>query len=161
VILAMDHIDERLTTFSFNTKYTMAIRSAVRIGQKTLNHYYSLTDSSDVYRIAMVLHPRHKLSYFKTARWPAEWIMIAEELVQDEFEQSYMMETRMQDSDAEIIDNDNKEKSTNIFDSLPSLAPPKVVDLSSELDRYLKTDVEHVADAVAWWDERQAMYPHL
>ncbi|KAF9226090.1 hypothetical protein BS17DRAFT_655664, partial [Gyrodon lividus] len=42
---------------------------AIAIVKKTLNRYYELTDSSDVYHIAMVLHPRHKLQYFQQANW--------------------------------------------------------------------------------------------
>ena len=38
----------------------------------------------------IVLHPRHKLSYFKTARWEDEWMATAEWLVRDEFASSYM-----------------------------------------------------------------------
>lgn len=36
-----------------------------------------------------VLHPRHKLTYFKNASWEAEWITNAEKLVRDEFKRSY------------------------------------------------------------------------
>ncbi|KAH7903748.1 hypothetical protein BJ138DRAFT_977553, partial [Hygrophoropsis aurantiaca] len=57
--------------------------------KKTLNRYYQLTDASEVYRIAMVLHPRHKLTYFKNAKWESSWIDTAEALVRNEFEQSY------------------------------------------------------------------------
>jgi hypothetical protein len=37
-----------------------------------------------------VLHPWHKLSYFKAARWEDDWIQTAESLVRDEFERSYL-----------------------------------------------------------------------
>jgi len=37
-----------------------------------------------------VLHPRHKLSYFKAAHWEDNWIQTAESLVRDEFERSYL-----------------------------------------------------------------------
>jgi hypothetical protein len=40
----------------------------------------------------LVLHPRHKLSYFKTAGWEQEWIETAQELVRDAFERSYKQE---------------------------------------------------------------------
>jgi hypothetical protein len=40
----------------------------------------------------LVLHPRHKLSYFKTAGWEQEWIETAKELVCDTFQQSYQPE---------------------------------------------------------------------
>jgi hypothetical protein len=53
VIPAMDHIDESLSTDAINPDRTPAIRAALSLAKKTLNRYYSLTDSSDVYRIAM------------------------------------------------------------------------------------------------------------
>jgi hypothetical protein len=49
----MDLIDERLTTYSRNKKYSASIRAAVRLAKRTLNRYYQLTDTSEVYRIAM------------------------------------------------------------------------------------------------------------
>ncbi|KAF8548523.1 hypothetical protein OG21DRAFT_1380637, partial [Imleria badia] len=77
VIPAMDHIDKKFTTYSRDRKYLPTIRSAVTLAKKTLDRYYSLTNHSEVYRIAMVLHPRHKLAYFKAANWPDEWINTA------------------------------------------------------------------------------------
>ena len=49
----MDHIDEYLVTASQNVKYTEAIRAALALGKRTLNHYYDKTDHSEVYQIAM------------------------------------------------------------------------------------------------------------
>ncbi|KIK33084.1 hypothetical protein CY34DRAFT_31394, partial [Suillus luteus UH-Slu-Lm8-n1] len=89
VIPAMDHVDKMLTSYSCNKKYLPSIRSAVRLAKKTLNRYYQLTDKSHTYRIAMVLHPQHKLSYFKAAHWLDEWIQTADQLVREEFECSY------------------------------------------------------------------------
>lgn len=53
VIPAIDHIDSHLTTVSLDGKYKNPIRVACRLAQKTLNKYYSLTDGSIAYRIAM------------------------------------------------------------------------------------------------------------
>jgi hypothetical protein len=36
-----------------------------------------------------VLHPRHKLSYFKNANWEPEWIEAARKIVRDEFDRSF------------------------------------------------------------------------
>jgi hypothetical protein len=36
-----------------------------------------------------VLHPHHKLDYFKTAGWEAEWIQTASDLVHHEFNFAY------------------------------------------------------------------------
>lgn len=52
----MDHIDEKLTSYSRNKKYSLSIRTAVQLAKKTLNRYYELTDSSEVYRITMGMY---------------------------------------------------------------------------------------------------------
>jgi hypothetical protein len=36
-----------------------------------------------------VLHPRHKLEYFKTQNWEADWIATAQGLVRDEYNRVY------------------------------------------------------------------------
>jgi hypothetical protein len=100
----MDHIDAHLATATRTTGYSASIRAALAIGKKTLNRYYNKTDYSEVYRIAMggfhldisyfidsfsVLHPRHKLQYFKNAGWEDSWIETARVIVRDEFDQTY------------------------------------------------------------------------
>lgn len=109
VIPAMDHLDSHLVNAASNPKYSIAMKAALSIGKKTLNRYYDKTDHSEVFRIAMgkptphnfiasflissfndtVLHPRHKLQYFKNANWLPEWIDIAKNIVREEFERSY------------------------------------------------------------------------
>ena len=51
--------------------------------------------------------------------------------------------------------------SMNIFDHLPALAAPKSTELRDELERYLSTDPEFVADVLLWWTERKSTYPRL
>lgn len=51
--------------------------------------YYSLLKIHELILLVSVLHPRHKLEYFKTAAWEDDWIETAEGLVCDEFERSY------------------------------------------------------------------------
>ncbi|KAJ3826914.1 hypothetical protein F5880DRAFT_1475460, partial [Lentinula raphanica] len=54
IIPAMDAIDEALASGILdNETLSQPIRHALAIGKKTLNKYYSLTDDSDLYRIAM------------------------------------------------------------------------------------------------------------
>jgi hypothetical protein len=53
VIPVMDYIDGVLTGLSVNRAYEAPIRVALALGKKTLNRYYTLTDASEVYRIAM------------------------------------------------------------------------------------------------------------
>jgi hypothetical protein len=37
----------------------------------------------------LVLHPRHKLHYFKTAGWEKTWIEAAKTIVREEFDRTY------------------------------------------------------------------------
>ena len=176
VIPAMDHTDKEFTTYVLDaSSYSPPIWAALEMAKKTLNHCYARMDESHLYHIAMgkspiiwhsfihfflVLHPRHKLSYFRKVKWLDCWIKQAENLVCEEFEHSYSSyhcDTEM----ADITSDDQSEKNSNVFDSLEALAPPKLLELGSELDCYLNTDVEHVMDALAWWHEHCAVYPCL
>ena len=49
----MDHINDRLTTKALNKNLSPAIRAALGLAKKTLNRYYSRTDDSQAYQIAM------------------------------------------------------------------------------------------------------------
>lgn len=113
----MDHIDQHLATATRNENLKPCIQAAVAMGKKLLNKYYSYTDHSELYRIAMskfhywpivfssfesfppptVLHPSHKLAYFAQAGWPDDWRATAEEIVHAEFERAY--------ADIEILDS--------------------------------------------------------
>ena len=53
VIPVMDHIDEYFTIQLLNEEISPAARLSITIAKQTLNQYYELTDSSDVYQIAM------------------------------------------------------------------------------------------------------------
>jgi hypothetical protein len=54
VIPAMDHIDTIFTNATLpSSKNHLAVRAAIETAKHTLNKYYSLTDFSEVYRIAM------------------------------------------------------------------------------------------------------------
>lgn len=49
----MDHIDQHLATAARDNTYKPCIQAAVAMGKKLLNKYYSYTDHSKLYRIAM------------------------------------------------------------------------------------------------------------
>jgi len=191
VIPAMDHIDKVLATSSDSPhQFSLAIRAALAIGKKAMNRYYNKTDYSDVYRIAMgkilfyslfllltmplVLHPRHKLEYFKKQQWEVPWIQDACELVRREFDRSYVPALVIQGHRDDVhVAKSLVSHSTllfdlvvklfqpnNIFDNLPDLAPMSS-DLGNELDRYMATDIEDVKDPLMWWYEHRKAFPLL
>jgi len=53
VILAMDHINETLTSQSIDPKYEPSIWATLGLAKKVLNRYYSATGHSEVHHIAM------------------------------------------------------------------------------------------------------------
>jgi hypothetical protein len=53
VIPAMDFINDKLTAHAHDRTLSPAVKASLALGKKTLNRYYLLTDSSEVYRIAM------------------------------------------------------------------------------------------------------------
>jgi hypothetical protein len=59
----MDHIDTYFTNMiAPSSGKNWAIRAALEVAKTTLNRYYSLTDTSETYRIAMgALHRTHYL----------------------------------------------------------------------------------------------------
>jgi hypothetical protein len=40
--------------------------------------------------MTLVLHPRHKLQYFKDIGWEDDWIKTARDIVRAEFERKYL-----------------------------------------------------------------------
>jgi len=40
-------------------------------------------------QLLLVLHPRHKLQYFKNAGWEEAWITTARSIVRDEYDRTY------------------------------------------------------------------------
>jgi hypothetical protein len=68
-----------------------------------------------------VLHPRHKLAYFKTALWEEEWIETAASLVREEFERSYLevVVQENDDGDVEMVDA----TAGTVVDDSPAVRP--------------------------------------
>ncbi|KAF8264389.1 hypothetical protein EI94DRAFT_1503973, partial [Lactarius quietus] len=90
VIPTMDHINKVLATSSDNPhQFTVTIHAALAIGKRAMNRYYNKTDHSNVYWIVMVLHPRHKLEYFKRQRWEIPWVQDTHNIVCRTFDRSY------------------------------------------------------------------------
>ena len=49
----MDYINDKLSAHTRDQRLSQAIKASLQIGKNTLNQYYSLMDSSEVYHIVM------------------------------------------------------------------------------------------------------------
>ena len=86
-------------------QYHPTILAAMKLAHNKLSCYYSMTDLSSVYQIAMgkylvifyvwvltiklVLYPGLKLKYFQQKEWEEEWIDNVEELVHEVYVSHY------------------------------------------------------------------------
>lgn len=52
----------------------------------------------------LVLHPRYKLDYFKSAQWPKVWQKTAREMVEEEYASRYAPSESSEDEDAGLDD---------------------------------------------------------
>ena len=108
VIPYIDVLTAHLDDFQDDLSLTSAIRAAAKHGRIMLSKYYSLTDETPIFRIAMstvfmlsascrfltglyqlVMHPMYKLSYFHKAEWPEAWIQEARQLITHEWTMRY------------------------------------------------------------------------
>jgi hypothetical protein len=129
-----------------------------------------------------VLHPRHKLEYFKKAAWPASWCSTAKDLVRNTYELSYANRTDLIDASSSedesgkdntvstqiyrrnmllTLAKPSDEEDKNIFDNLLSLAKPQTSHFRDELAVYLLAPIEEADDPILWWSEHRAIYPRL
>ncbi len=107
VIPYMDILTNLVDKFRKDEKLAPSVRAAAQRGRVILDKYYTLTDETMIYRLAMstssifclvtseltlcrlVLHPGHKLQYFRDENWPEEWITEAVELLCAEWREYY------------------------------------------------------------------------
>ncbi|KNF04894.1 hypothetical protein PSTG_01951 [Puccinia striiformis f. sp. tritici PST-78] len=89
IVIFINQITKHLSTAISGTKYPPALCNACRVGLELTNKYYSLTDTSPLYRIAIVLHPSFCDEYFKLANWEPEWISEAIHLTRDMWISTY------------------------------------------------------------------------
>ncbi|OJT13075.1 Zinc finger BED domain-containing protein 4 [Trametes pubescens] len=89
VIPYIDVLTSHVDTFRNDASLSPIVRAAAQRGREILDKYYKRTDETIVYRIAMILHPRYKLQYFRDADWEEDWITEALKLVRDEWTTNY------------------------------------------------------------------------
>ncbi|KAA1109566.1 hypothetical protein PGTUg99_021926 [Puccinia graminis f. sp. tritici] len=91
IVVFIDQITSHLSSAISDKRddYPPAIRNACRAGLHITNKYYTLTDCSPLYRVAMVLHPSFKDEYFKLAQWEPEWIEESIRLTREMWENHY------------------------------------------------------------------------
>jgi hypothetical protein len=149
----MDRLTDSLNSTN-NRKYHPSIIAAMKLARRKMDRYYSLTNNSSTYRIAMVLHPGMKCEYFWQQEWPDAWIETAETLVRDEHSTVYEKKKPSEAPDTQATRD-------NSFMAFGNLSIKQSTGKSNELDDYLRQPVENVPDALTWWINHAHVYPTL
>ena len=137
--------------------YHPTIIAAMKLASKKMDHYYSLTDSSPIYRITMVLHLGMKLEYFRTHEWEAEWIGEAERLVRTKYVEQYEQQADKAPTTPSTSSITHHNSGFASFGDLSVTTAPRV----SEIQEYLSHPVENVKDPLRWWVDNKTVYLRL
>ncbi|RPD70490.1 hypothetical protein L226DRAFT_426001, partial [Lentinus tigrinus ALCF2SS1-7] len=89
VIPYIDLLTTHVDRFASDTSLEPCVRAAAQRGRIILDKYYGLTDETCIYRIAMILHPRYKVQYFRGQDWPEDWIQEALDTIRGEWTSCY------------------------------------------------------------------------
>ena len=132
---------------------------------------------ADFILFQLVLHPHHKLAYFRSQNQEVQWIELAEGLVRNEYDHHYQAEVEVIEalgpSTKDVIchvslyfiqslyANYPQDDSQNIYDNLPALAPPLQTVDGDEVTTYLNRGPKDVGDAIKWWYLHKTIYPNL
>jgi len=155
VIPAMDRITKGLDPRT-KRPFHRSIVAALKLARNKMNRYYSLTDASVTYRIAMVLHPGMKLDYFRQAEWEADWVDEAESLVRNEYISHYENKDMPKQTDT----TDAATDAGTDFNDFGNLSVQSAA-RRHEVDDYLRAPVEAVIEPLRWWTNNRFVYPHL
>jgi hypothetical protein len=118
IVPTMDRIDTMLSS-SGRTPLAPGVKHALTFARQSMDKYYSKTNLSNVYRIAMgmfiaricsiltdkaivhtVLHPQLKLKYFQQHGWEKDWVKTAEGIIRDEFSKYLTRSQRVSTSES-------------------------------------------------------------
>ncbi|KNF05152.1 hypothetical protein PSTG_01779 [Puccinia striiformis f. sp. tritici PST-78] len=153
IIVFIDKITDHLSNAikGDGNEYPPVLRNACRFGLQLTNKYYTLTDCSPLYRIAMVLHPSFKDKYFKIAGWEADWITEALRLTREMFNTFYKPNVDILPSSQP--NKSNKPKTGNIAQL--ALAAQPGLSANDPLDTWLASglilDNGSPVNALKWW----------
>jgi hypothetical protein len=157
VLLSMDMLLDRLEKIKLDvTSISSAFYATVDAAWSKLNKYYTLTERSTIYVVAIILHPCMKLHYFRR-HWSdhPDWIDSARQQMEAVYLESCVPDTTVQ---------------TSVLRSeMDDWCFGNVNQTQSELDEYLAapvvilrgTETMETFNPVTWYEANKGSYPTL
>ncbi|BGP29851.1 hypothetical protein JCM10296v2_001598 [Rhodotorula toruloides] len=154
--------DDILTT---PAAHPPALHNAVLRGWRMLQKYYSYTDDSPFYRVALLLHPSPRISYMKNVGWTTEWTATAVQ-VAEEMYGNYKRDDKVGSAQSEEMPPPPPPKRSRIAAHLASAALTPSPTSSNPLHSFINDSPivncdKSPKDAFAYWvQERDAGREH-
>ncbi|SJL16081.1 uncharacterized protein ARMOST_19597 [Armillaria ostoyae] len=146
VIPLFDLLISKFEDIIIDTDLFPGVRAATIHGHAVLCKYYSKTDDSYMYRMSMIMHPAHKMSYFRNQKWEPEWIdrcyAIVHEIWNEHYKPSLVTRAPMTQASSESFD-----------DIFPELSKRRRLnDDVDALEKYLSEPViDDLDDPLHYW----------
>ncbi|KAF8587476.1 hypothetical protein K439DRAFT_1337946 [Ramaria rubella] len=74
VIPMLDQLTAALDLVVDDQSKHLSIHHGAKNALKVVDKYYSRTEDSHIYCVAMIMYPKYKLDYFHAKEWPQDWI---------------------------------------------------------------------------------------
>lgn len=155
-------------------KYPRQYRDGIGAGFKKLESYYALTDTTPIYRAALMLHPARKDEYFEEywgqldhRDWTDSARSVTAELFK-KYEEAFELELAKSKGDKAVassgLSNDELTHFGRITQAMKKRRG-KRARVQTELERFLELGVEDgdedMEDPLAWWRVNESRYPKL
>ncbi|KAF7359902.1 putative AC9 transposase [Mycena venus] len=160
VVSTMDVIDNILESRG-ERELQLAVVHAVSLGRNTLQWYYVKTGLSDVYALALILHPSSKLEYFRANDFDAAWISAVEIKLRREFN-VYRQRLAIKEVEPTPATTVAPQLDDNIinFSTFQNLSTVDE-ETRDEVSDYLAAPRVRTEDPMNWWWNHRREYPVL
>ena len=156
---------EKDQTVKHPTDYPEYYKACVQTAWAKLNDYYTKTDATYVYRMAIALHPSYRMEYFNNCWWrKKDWIEDCKDVLQEAYNTYAAARVA-----AEQLDDDTTSTSEDEFDQFGKVSTggrrAKKLRLKTKWERWTNSAVpkqdKHINNPIHWWWNRRVEYPIL
>ncbi|KAL9932573.1 hypothetical protein V8E36_008690 [Tilletia maclaganii] len=134
----------------------IAWRKAAERTRKVVSKYYGLTEHSEVYVLAVLLHPNYRLDFLEAMKWEEDWKTDALTVLRQYYDQFYKIVPPESQDDADGSGADEEEEDDPVTLAMMKRSASRKIKVVDHIDEWL-ADVtpmskkKETVDPLAWW----------
>ncbi|WVF70526.1 hypothetical protein IAT40_005316 [Kwoniella sp. CBS 6097] len=148
VVPYLDEVTKQLDKILLDEKVPVMVRVGCCVGKNLANKYYSRSDESIIYRLAILLHPSMRMRYLTSQKWLEDWKQTARDLLHGLYESQYQTESESLPPDSSPVHEPGMIELELDDDERTSKAHP--IDTFIDGDRIKGPNNTH-QDPIQWW----------